>query len=282
MMRVPEAAPAARPPLLEDFDMATPQGAFVWYELMTSDPAAAAAFYAKVIGWSAADSGMPGMSYTLVSAGTTQVGGIMAIPDEARAAGAQPGWEGYIAVADVDAAAARIAAAGGKVHHPPDDIPGIGRFASMADPHGASFVVFRGTPGDEAPPAAAPGTPGHVGWHELHAGDGAAAWNFYAGQFGWEKHDAMDMGPAGSYQMFGVAGSDKEQSMGGMMTKMPETPRPHWLYYINVDAIDAAAARIAAAGGKVVNGPMEVPGGSWIVNALDPQGALFALVAPKR
>ncbi len=260
--------------------MATPQGAFVWYELMTSDPAAATAFYTQVVGWTAADSDMPGMQYTLVSAGPAQVAGIMAIPDEARAMGAMPGWEGYIAVADVDAATARICAAGGSTLHPPQDIPGIGRFAVMADPHGASFIVFRGSPGD-APPAAAPGTPGHVGWHELLAGDGAAAFAFYAGQFGWEKHDAMDMGPAGSYQMFGVAGSG-DASMGGMMTKMPETPRPHWLYYFNVPAIDAAVERVSAAGGKVVHGPQEVPGGSWIVNALDPQGALFALVAPRR
>jgi predicted enzyme related to lactoylglutathione lyase len=256
MMRVPGRA-RCRPQLqLKDSDMATPQGAFVWYELMTTDPAAAAAFYCKVVGWTAADSTMPGM-------------------------GATPGWEGYIAVADVDAAAARIIAAGGKVHHPPDDIPGIGRFAVVADPHGATFTLFRGAPGDEAP-TGEPSASGHVGWHELHAGDGAAAFAFYAGQFGWEKHEAMDMGPAGSYQMFGVAGSAKDNSLGGMMTKMPETPRPHWLYYINVDAIDAAVERINGAGGKVVNGPMEVPGGSWIVNALDPQGALFALVAPRR
>jgi predicted enzyme related to lactoylglutathione lyase len=70
--------------------------------------------------------------------------------------------------------------------------------------------------------------------------------------------------------------------MGGMMTKMPEAPRPHWVYYINVDAIDAAIGRIASAGGKVVHGPQQVPGGSWIVNGIDPQGAIFALVAPKR
>lgn len=260
--------------------MAAPAGAFVWYELMTSDPDAAAAFYAKVVGWSAADSGMPNMKYTLVNAGPDQIGGIMAIPDEAAKMGAQPAWEGYIAVADVDAAAARITAAGGKVHHPPDDIPGIGRFAVMADPHGATFMIFRGGPGDEAPPSA-PQAPGHVGWHELNAGDGAAAFDFYAGQFGWEKHEAMDMGPAGTYQLFGLAGSGNA-SMGGMMTKMPEMPRPQWLYYFNVEAIDAAVERITAGGGKVVNGPMEVPGGSWIVNAVDPQGALFALVAPKR
>jgi predicted enzyme related to lactoylglutathione lyase len=261
--------------------MATPQGAFVWYELMTSDPDAAAAFYTQVVGWTAADSGMPGMKYILVNAGPAQVGGIMTIPDGAKAMGAGPAWDGYIAVADVDAAAARAVAAGAKVYKAPEDIPGVGRFAVMGDPHGASFMLFRGAPGDE-PPAAAPGAIGHVGWHELQAGDGVAAFDFYAGQFGWEKHEAMDMGPAGVYQMFGVAGSENNVSMGGMMTKMPETPRPHWLYYFNVEAIDAAVARIDAAGGKVVNGPMEVPGGSWIVNAVDPQGAMFALVAPKR
>jgi len=261
--------------------MATPQGAFVWYELMTSDPAAATAFYSQALGWSAADSGMPGMSYTLVSAGPARVGGIMAIPEQARAMGAAPGWIGYIAVADVDAAAARVVAAGGAVHHAAEDIPGVGRFAAMADPHGASFILFRGAPGDEAPPAAPPGTPGHVGWHELHAGDGPAAFDFYAGQFGWEKHEGMDMGPAGVYQMFGPVGS-AGVSIGGIMTKTAETPHPHWLYYFNVEAIDAAVERVLGAGGKVVSGPMEVPGGRWIINGVDPQGALFALVAPKR
>ena len=129
--------------------MTTPQGSFVWYELMTSDPSAATAFYTRVLGWSAADSGMPG--YTLVSAGPAQVAGIMALPEAARAMGAKPGWVGYIAVPNVDAAAASVAAAGGAIHHAPEDIPGIGRFAAMADPHGASFALFCGMPGEEAP-----------------------------------------------------------------------------------------------------------------------------------
>lgn len=261
--------------------MSTYEGKFVWYELMTSDPAAATAFYTRVVGWTAADAGMPGMSYTLVSAGPTQVAGLMAIPEAARAMGARPGWLGYIAVADVDAAAAKAAAAGAAIHHAPEDIPGVGRFAALADPQGASFALFRGSPGDTPPPAPPPGTAGHVGWHELHAGEGAAAFAFYASQFGWEKHEGMDMGPMGVYQLFGPPGSGGE-SFGGMMTKMAETPHPHWLYYFNVDAIDAAVERVNAAGGKVVNGPMEVPGGSWIINGIDPQGALFALVAAKR
>lgn len=126
--------------------------AFVWYELMTSDPAAATAFYEQVLAMSGADAGMPNLAYTIVSAGGSPVGGIMAIPDEARQMGARPGWLGYIGVADVDAAAARIAAAGGAIHHPAQDIAGVGRFAVVADPHGAAFMLFKGS-SDEAPPA---------------------------------------------------------------------------------------------------------------------------------
>jgi predicted enzyme related to lactoylglutathione lyase len=55
-----------------------------------------------------------------------------------------------------------------------------------------------------------------------------------------------------------------------------------WLYYFNVPAIDAALARVSAGGGKVLNGPMEVPGGSWVAQCMDPQGAMFALTAAKR
>ena len=88
----------------------------------------------------------------------------------------------------------------------------------------------------------------------------------------------MDMGPMGTYQIF----STKDRQGGGMMKKMALEPVPHWLYYITVDAIDTASERVKSAGGKVVNGPMQVPGGSWIVQGVDPQGAMFALVAPKR
>ena len=59
-------------------------------------------------------------------------------------------------------------------------------------------------------------------------------------------------------------------------------PMPFWLYYVNVEAIDAAAGRVKAGGGSVLNGPMEVPGSRWIVQCSDPQGAMFALLAPKR
>ncbi len=250
---------------------------FVWYELMTSDLAAAEAFYKSVVGWKLEDTAMPGMKYTHVLAGSTSVGGMMTLPDEAKKMGAPPAWMGYVGVPDVDAAAAKIKAAGGAVHKAPADIPGVGRFAVVADPQGASFMLFKGNM-DEAPAAPPAATPGTVGWHELHAVDGAKAFDFYASQFGWTKDTALDMGPMGVYQLF-AAGAE---AVGGMMTKMPAQPVPAWLYYFNTDAIDAAAKRVTDGGGQVVNGPMEVPGGSWIINAIDPQGAMFAMVAPKR
>ncbi len=253
---------------------------FVWYELMTSDPKAAAAFYRSVIGWTAADAGMPGMDYTLLSVGDTAIAGLMALPEDARAMGAPPAWVGYIGVDDVDAAAERLLQAGGKVYRPADDIPGVGRFAVVADPHGASFCLFKGTvdPHASQPPQPAPGTPGTMGWHELHAGDLDTAWAFYSGQFGWAKDEAINMGPMGTYQLF-TAGA---QPIGGIMTKQPDTPQANWLYYANVDAIDAAVARVAAGGGKLRTGPMQVPGGSWVAQCQDPQGAMFAMVAVGR
>jgi predicted enzyme related to lactoylglutathione lyase len=78
--------------------------------------------------------------------------------------------------------------------------------------------------------------------------------------------------------MFGTGGP----TVGGMMKKPDEMPMPAWLYYFNVSAIDAAIEKINAGGGKLIMGPIEVPGGLWIVQGFDPQGAHFALVAPKR
>ncbi|HEX3496245.1 MAG TPA: VOC family protein [Methylocella sp.] len=252
------------------------QGKFVWYDLMTSDIKAAESFYRRVIGWDAKDSGLADRSYTLLSVGPAMVGGLMPIPEAARANGARPVWTGYIGVDDVDAYAARVKAAGGAVHRAPEDIPGVGRFAVVADPHGAIFNLFKGD-SEQEPAPAAPGTPGHVGWHELSAGDGASAFAFYSGLFGWTKAEAMDMGAMGVYQLFATGGAP----VGGMMTKMPQMPAPFWLYYFNVDAVEAAMTRVKDAGGQVIHGPMEVPGPMWIAHGLDPQGAIFAMVGPK-
>jgi predicted enzyme related to lactoylglutathione lyase len=250
---------------------------FFWYDIMTTDTAAARKFYAEVLGWGTQEPTQAAGPYTVFTVDGRGVAGLMPIPDDARASGARPIWMGYVAVDDVDGAAARLAAQGGRVHRAPIEIPGIIRFAVVADPQGAGFLIAKGLTPD-APPPLPPGTVGTVGWRELLAQDWQAAFPFYAAMFGWTKADAVDMGPMGIYQLFAAG----DAAIGGMMTKPAAVPTPHWAYYFNVAAIDAAAARVTAGAGSIVNGPHQVPGGQWIVQCTDPQGAFFALVAPHR
>jgi predicted enzyme related to lactoylglutathione lyase len=253
-------------------------GKFCWYDLMSDDTKAAASFYHDVIGWEANDAGVPGQPYTLFSKGPAMVAGLMPFPDEARNAGDCQRWTGYIAVDNVDDYAKRVTKAGGSVHRPPADIPGVGRFAVVSDPHSSLFILFKASGEPPPGPEPAPGTPGLIGWHELQAGDLDGAFNFYSGLFGWTKADAVDMGAAGVYQLFATGGAP----VGGMMKRSAEAPRPYWLYYFNVDGIDSAIDRTSKAGGKVTSGPHPVPGGSWIAHCTDPLGARFAMVGPKR
>jgi hypothetical protein len=241
---------------------------FAWYELMTTDMAAATAFYGTVVGWNAVQA-TP--AYAILRTAGGSVGGLLDMPEPARKAGAGPAWFGYIGVEDVDAHARRVEAAGGAIHRPPEDIPGgVGRFAMVADPQGAVFVLFAPQAGAETPVREGPGT---CGWRELMAGDGRSAFDFYAAMFGWTRSTAHDMGPMGVYQIFAIDGVDA----GGIMTKPATTPGPHWNYYFRVPGAAAAAGRVAQTGGQVINGPMQVPGGGWVLQGLDPQGALFAL-----
>jgi uncharacterized protein len=250
---------------------------FIWYELLTSDPDAAARFYGAVIGWQAADSGQAGMDYRFFSMHGVAVGGLMALPPGAAEAGMRPGWLGYVSVADVDRSVASFVAAGGALHMPAMDVAGIGRMAMVADPQGAALYVM--TPiGSGAATSFAPGKPGHGGWHELHARDWPAALAFYARQFGWGKAGELDMGPLGTYLQF----NDGSGAMAGGMMNDPAAARPYWLYCFNVDDIDTASVRIAAHGGQVLMSPHQVPTGEWIVRALDPQGALFVAVGPRK
>ena len=253
-------------------------GKFFWYELMTSDPQAALAFYGNLVGWSAQAFEGGDHSYHVISGSAGPLGGIMGIPAEAGACGMSPWWGGYIGSADVDADVKRLSAAGARVQRAPEDIPGVGRFAVMGDPGGATFLLLNGS-SPEGMDAASPMAKGHVGWHELYSGDFDADLAFYTSQFGWGKGDAMDMGEMGSYQLFSLSGGTDFNSMsGGMMKKPAEMPQPLWLFYFVVGDIDAAVDKVKAGGGTVLNGPMEVPGGAWIIQATDPQGAMFALV----
>jgi uncharacterized protein len=249
---------------------------FVWYDLMTPDMDASSKFYSHVVGWKISDSGMPGMNYAIIKQGDVDVGGMMPPPPNAQ--GMPPLWNGYIYADNVDAAAQKAVKLGGSIFQDPVDIPDVGRFAVVADPSGASFLLFKNQGGEYRSPVAE-GTPGHIGWRELMSGNWEKAWDFYASMFGWTKDNAMDMGPMGTYQMF-KSGNDL---IGGMMTKSPEDPMPpHWNYYFNVESAEAAMARATSLGAKITFGPMQVPGGSWALNGIDPQGAAFSLLSTNK
>ena len=255
--------------------MVDSHGRFVWYELMTTDMEAAKAFYAKVVGWGTRDASMPGMAYTLFTVGEASVSGLMNLPEDARQMGAKPRWIGYVGVDDVDATADRIRHLGGAVHVPPTDIPNFSRFSVVADPQMATLALFKWLrPGQEQP--AELDTPGRVGWHELLAADWEKAFAFYGELFGWQKAEA-DVGAMGTYQLFSAGG----QTIGGMFTKPPMVPVPFWLYYFNIGDIDAAAKRVKAGGGQILEGPIEVPAAAGSSRCTDPQGAMFALVGKR-
>jgi uncharacterized protein len=255
--------------------MAGAQSSFVWYELMTGDTAGAKAFYSKVVGWKTQDMPMPGMTYTLLSAGETQVGGLMALPKDAVDAGMKPCWVGYIGVDDVDSAAAEVAKLDGTVLRAPADIPNVGRFAVVADPKGAAFNIFKPS---QAGQRVVSSEPGHIGWHELHTSDWPKAFDFYTRMFGWLKGDAVEMGAMGTYQLFKIG----DVAVGAMFNSPAAQAARFWLYYFHVGDIDAALKRVTDNDGKVMFGPQQVPGGSWIVQAADPQGAAFALLGPRK
>jgi predicted enzyme related to lactoylglutathione lyase len=246
-------------------------GSFVWCELMTTDTAAAESFYRKVVGWSPVPFAPDG-SYTVFNNPSgAGAAGLMKLPDSAKQMGAPPHWLMYVGTPSVDDTAVRIAQLGGRVLKQPADIPNAGRFAVVQDPHGATFGIFQ-------PPPNRPGRSGQPGlgdfsWFELYTPNPESAWKFYETLFGWEKTSAMDMGEMGAYQMFGRGGGIPS---GGIMKPPPGAPAA-WMPYALVKDAKAAAAIAAANGGKIVNGPMEVPGGDWIAQGMDPQGAMFSV-----
>lgn len=246
---------------------------FIWYDLLSTDLAGAKAFYSDIIGWKTEK--WSGGDYELLKAGDQGVGGVMALPAEMKRAGVPQHWMGYIHVDDVDATAQKAQKLGGKVMAPPADIPTIGRYAVLADPQGAVFALFKPLPRDGGKLAPRE-LLGNFSWAELNTTDWKSAWKFYSDLFGWKPTTSMDMGPEfGEYFMFGT---DPKQSMGGMSNAATMMKAPaHWLHYINVKSVDESVKRITEKGGKVLNGPMDVPGGDRIAQCMDPQGGVFAI-----
>jgi predicted enzyme related to lactoylglutathione lyase len=258
-------------------------GSFIWYELMSTDPEGSKAFYDAVVGWDIGPAVAEFNGYRMISRSDGKfAGGVLPLTQEMQQHGARPTWLGYVHVPDVDAAVGDIERAGGKSLMPPFDIPNVGRIAMVTDPQGAPFYVMKPTPPpgqeDAVSDVFSVDQPQRVRWNELSTTDPEAALHFYRRQFGWGQEGEMDMGEMGKYRFI----QSGKVNIGAVMRKPPQLPVSSWTYYIGVDDIDRAVDAIKSGGGQVLNGPMEIPGGEFALNGMDPQGAPFGLVGPRK
>jgi predicted enzyme related to lactoylglutathione lyase len=247
-------------------------GKLVWFELVSNDARRAQQFYGEVLGWKVKQFAMGGgFTYDMICTGDsldTMIGGYTT---PRRDQGAH--WIGYVSVDDVDAAARVASAAGGRVVEPPADIPGVGRWARIADPQGAELALLRNSDGD--PPDVAQAPHGAFLWHELHTTDAPGAAAFYEKVVGYTDR-AQDMGPGGTYHVLSRDGVDR----GGIMGDAGAGTVPHWLPYVSVDDVDAVVARATRLGGKLCMGPTDIPGIGRFGVFQDPTGAALAVMKP--
>jgi predicted enzyme related to lactoylglutathione lyase len=240
------------------------RGQFVWHELITSDTAGASDFYPRIAGWKT-QAWDNDNTYTMWVGEEGPLGGIMSLSQDATASH----WMPYIGTDDVAATVAAARELGAKVCKDTTQLPNGGSFAVLQDPQGAAFAVH--SDGSNTASGASPERR-DFSWHELSTGDLDTALDFYTALFGWDAAERHDMGEMGFYQLFARNGV----TIGGMYAGPPGMS-PHWLSYVRVPSVDDAANAAKAAGGRIVNGPMEVPGGDWIAQIIDPQGAAFAV-----
>jgi predicted enzyme related to lactoylglutathione lyase len=246
-------------------------GKFVWFELVTREAGRAQAFYGEVLGWKIKAFQMGSATYDMICTGSsfdTMIGGY-AQPTGPH----QPShWLSYVSVADLDAATRTVTASGGKVVQPPSDIPGVGRFARIADPQGAELCLFHNKDGD---PPDGPAPLHAFFWNELHTPDPVAAVSFYEKVVGY-THQSMEMGPGGTYHVLSSAGSDR----GGVTHHLPAGIAPHWLPYVNVDDVDGTLARAKRLGATLPMPAEDIPGVGRFGVLVDPTNATLAIMKP--
>ena len=257
-------------------------GDFIWYELVTPDVDSAKTFYDAVVGWNvAAASDFPN-GYRMIGRSDGKfAGGMLPLTEEMRGHGARPMWLGYIDVEDVDSTAAAIQEDGGQIYMPPFDIPDVGRVAMVSDPVGVPFYIMKPTPPTNDPGAKSDvfaDKPQHIRWNELSTTDQDGAIAFYGRHFGWTQEGGMPMGEMGEYKFIQANGV----AIGAIMPKPEQSPTSVWLTYFGVDDIDRGTRAITEGGGQTLYEPMEIPGGEYAVAGIDPQGALFGLVGPRK
>jgi predicted enzyme related to lactoylglutathione lyase len=249
------------------------RGLFVWHEVGTTDLRVGEDFYAKVAGWKA-ESWSQNPSYKLFVAKRESKAGLYLITESLNTVTPPPSWLSYIGTPDVDATVRQAVELGGKVIVPAYNVPSVGRMAHLQDPQGALFAV---SSQEERSQFTDPQL-GDFSWHELLTTNLQTAFDFYAKLFGWEKMEAMDMGPQGTYQIFGTGG----RQLGGMFNPGPLPGGPLWIPYVMVADARRTAEAAKEMGATIAHGPSEVPGGDWVFTGVDRHGAMFGAHSKKR
>ena len=249
------------------------QGLFFWRDLRTSDPEKAKSFYTELLGWTIYPQSMGEYTYDMIGIAEVPFGGITPLEPAETEAGAPSHWISYVGTPDVDATTKKVAELGGKVVMEPMDIPTIGRFSVDTDPTGAYFCPMHWDNPMDIDPFATPPV-GGVTWNELYTSDVDAAVDFYTKLNGYKVHRSTMEG-FGDYVMLAVEHDGTEKDIAGVAPRPEGMPMSAWGIYFRVADIDAAIARIGELGGKVIMGPMEIPGTGKIAAAFDPTGAAF-------
>lgn len=264
--------------------MSNPPGSFIWYELMTTDADAAAAFYSAVLGWQVAPRAPvttpDGNDYRMIMRSDGgMAGGLLQLTPAMCQQGATPTWLGYLYVPNVDAAVADIVTDGGSVLLPKMSLP-VGEVAMVADPMGTPLYVMNPVPPPDQPDKVSDvfsvDKPQHVRWNQLASADLNRAKAFYARHFSFAFNESMPLGELGDYCFIDHGG----MRIGAVMQQPPQSPLGGWLFYFGVESVMAAVRAIEAGGGTVVSPPHEVKGGDWTAIAFDPQGAPFGIAGP--
>jgi uncharacterized protein len=240
-----------------------PAGVPCWVDLTVSDVPAAQAFYRRVLGWSFAETADDFGGYVIAQVDGHAAAGIGPTPQP----GLPSAWTLYLADDDADAAAKRIADAGGTMILPPGDIGAMGRLCLAADPTGAVFGVWQG--GDQIG-AEVHSEPGGLAWEDLRCADPDQARAFYTAVFGYETRPLELAGP--DYTTFHRPGD--AAPLGGMGGMFGLDAPPHWLVYFGVADADGALEDARAAGGTVPSPAFASPFGK-MGTVIDPFGAVF-------
>ncbi len=245
------------------------QGTPSYVELTTPDQAAAKAFYGPLFGWEFedVDMGEDGV-YVAVSAQGDSIAGISGqMPEQ----GGHPAfWGVYLAVDDIDATAAKVVQAGGKVEAEPFDVMELGRMASIQDPTGVRVNLWQAGRSIGTVRVNEPGCPI---WHELITPDLPTATRFYSDVLGVEWQ-SMPMETGDDYTCLTVEGRPVAGAFPPPMDGIP----PHWEVYFNVDDTDATTERVVELGGSVLQSPWDVPGVGRLAMVMGPARAVFGLM----